>query len=293
MIERLEAIVREAGEHMLAFQNPKTFVKEGHYNFVTEADLFVESFLIERIQPLAPGACFYAEEQDNQALTDSPTWVIDPIDGTTNYMRGRGVSSISVALLEGKEPVLGMVYDPYKEELFLAEKGKGATRNGQAIHVSDTPFERALVCFGTSPYDASLARKTTSLLWPFLRDAGDLRRCGSAALDLCDLACGRSDVFFELKLSPWDFAAGGLIGRLFPPAGQARAPVWNAVPHPGHESPLSGGRAGHTQRGGGMTCKWKPRTEPCACRPFSRTEPRALCAAWTREICGKARCQAW
>ena len=211
MIERLEAIVREAGEHMLAFQNPKTFVKEGHYNFVTEADLFVESFLIERIQPLAPGTCFYAEEQDNQALTDSPTWVIDPIDGTTNYMRGRGVSSISVALLEEKEPVLGMVYDPYKEELFLAEKGKGATRNGQAIHVSDTPFERALVCFGTSPYDASLARKTTSLLWPFLRDAGDLRRCGSAALDLCDLACGRSDVFFELKLSPWDFAAGGLI----------------------------------------------------------------------------------
>ena len=178
---------------------------------MTEAVLFVEPFLIQRIQPLAPGTCFYAEEQDNQALTDSPTWVIDPIDGTTNYMRGRGVSSISVALLEGKEPVLGMVYDPYKEELFLAEKGKGATRNGQAIHVSDTPFERALVCFGTSPYDASLARKTTSLLWPFLRDAGDLRRCGSAALDLCDLACGRSDVFFELKLSPWDFAAGGLI----------------------------------------------------------------------------------
>ena len=211
MIDRLQAIVREAGKKMLAYRDVKTFEKEGHYNFVTEADIAVESFLIERIAPLIEGAEFFAEEKENQALTDAPTWVIDPIDGTTNFMRGRGVSSISVALLQNKQPVLGLVYDPYKDEMFLAQKGQGATRNGAPIHVSDTPFQKALVAFGTSPYDASLAKRTTELLWLFLRDAGDLRRCGSAALDLCDLACGRSDVFFELKLSPWDYSAGALI----------------------------------------------------------------------------------
>ncbi len=211
MVKKLQEIVREAGKKMLAYRDVKTFQKEGHFNYVTEADIAVESFLIESIAPLVAGAQFFAEEKENAALTDAPTWVIDPIDGTTNFMRGRGVSSISVALLRGKEPVLGLVYDPYKDEMFLAEKGKGALCNGAPIHVSDTPFERALVAFGTSPYEASLAKHTTELLWPFLRDAGDLRRCGSAALDLCDLACGRSDVFFELKLSPWDFSAGALI----------------------------------------------------------------------------------
>lgn len=213
MLNQTIQAVRDAGKVMLSFAHPDVYTKEGHANFVTQGDLAVQKFLLPRLQEICPESVFFAEEKENDPLTDRPTWVVDPIDGTFNYMRGRGCSSISAALLVGQEPVLGVVLNPYRDELFSAEKGKGAFLNGTAVHVADTPFERAMVGFGTSPYKPALAGRSMKAALRFLLEAGDLRRTGSAAIDLCDVACGRSDVFFELTLSPWDVAAGALLVR--------------------------------------------------------------------------------
>lgn len=139
------------------------------------------------------------------------TWVVDPIDGTTNFTRDRHWSCISIALLKEKQPILGMIYNPYADELFLAIKGEGATLNGNTIHVSENKFEQSVCAVGTSPYYASLVKATCYCVEHFISEGGDIRRCGSAALDLTDVACGRADVFAEMLLSPWDFAAGALL----------------------------------------------------------------------------------
>lgn len=128
-----------------------------------------------------------------------------------NYMRMRRASAVSIAYLEDRQPVMGVVYQPYANELFFAAKGRGAFFNGEPIHVSAVPYDRALVEFGSSPYDAELAAQSIAAAGRFLGQCGDLRRSGSAAIDLCSVACGRSDIFFELRLRPWDVAAGALL----------------------------------------------------------------------------------
>ena len=211
MIQKIQQIAREAGAMMLQFKNAATHQKEGHYNFVTDADVKVQNFLEKALLPLVPGSCFFGEEQENDPLTDAPTFVVDPIDGTNNFMRHRNFSAVSIALLINKQPQLGVVYNPYADEMFSAEKGKGAYLNGKRIFVAETAFENAIVSYGTSPYDAELARRTMKLAEQFLLKAGDLRRSGSAALDLSEVACGRSDIMFEMRLRPWDVAAGSLL----------------------------------------------------------------------------------
>ena len=211
MLTSIAAVAREAGNMMLRFRDAAIHRKEGHYNFVTDADVAVQRFLQEELLKLLPGSRFYAEEQENAPLTVEATFVVDPIDGTLNYMRHRNASAVSIALLKDKRPQMGVIYNPYADEMFSASAGGGAFLNGNPIRVSDIPFENAMVSFGTSPYDQDLARRTIAAASRFLLGAGDLRRSGSAALDLCDVACGRSDIFFELKLQPWDVAAGSLI----------------------------------------------------------------------------------
>lgn len=211
MLQQTIAAARAAGELMLSFSHPDVYTKEGHANFVTQGDIAVQKFLLPRLQKICPDSVFLAEERENDPLTAQPTWIVDPIDGTFNYMHGRGCSAVSIALLVDQKPILGVVLNPYRNELFYAEKGKGAFLNGKEIHVADTPFEQAMIGFGTSPYKPALAKRSMAAALRFLLEAGDIRRLGSAALDLCDVACGRSDVFFELILSPWDVAAGALI----------------------------------------------------------------------------------
>ena len=104
-----------------------------------------------------------------------------------------------------------MIYNPYLKECFWAIKGEGAYLNDRPIHVSDRPMEKALILFGSSPYYPELARQTLVCLQRYLEQAMDIRRVGSAALDLCSIACGRGELFFEMRLSPWDFAAGALL----------------------------------------------------------------------------------
>jgi len=211
MFEQLCAVIRQAGEMICNARDFEVEVKEGHANFATTVDAAVESFLKEKLAVLRPDASFIGEEQENAPLGDEPTWVIDPIDGTTNFIHDFRFSAISVALLEDRRPVLGMVYQPYAKELFHAVRGGGAFLNGQPIRVAHTPFSQALVGFGTSPYHPVLADKSMQAALQFLLKASDVRRCGSAALDLAYVAAGRQDVYFELTLKPWDYAAGALL----------------------------------------------------------------------------------
>ncbi len=211
MLNQVIELARAAGQMMLQYRNTAIHQKEGHFNFVTDTDVAVQSFLKKELLGLLPGSRFFAEEQENEPLTDAPTFVVDPIDGTLNFMRRRNMSAVSIGLLKNKMPVIGVIYNPYADEMFFAEIGHGAYMNGQRIQVSQTPFENAMVCFGTSPYDADLVNRSMKAAREFLLQAGDLRRSGSAAIDLCEIACGRADVFFEMRLRPWDVAAGSLI----------------------------------------------------------------------------------
>lgn len=207
----LDSIVRGAGRMMLENENAAIHQKGAHYDFVTEADVMVQEYLREKLTQVLPGSRFFSEEQENEPLTDNPTWIVDPIDGTSNFMRGRRYSCVSIALCEQKKPVLGIVFNPYANEMFRAEINRGATLNGHTIEVSQTPLEKALVFFGTSPFDPELSQLSFKVAQTFLQKAGDLRRLGSAALQLCEVAQGKADIFFELRLRPWDYAAGSLI----------------------------------------------------------------------------------
>ena len=151
-MNELDSLLRAAGHMMLDYQSPKVFSKGHHADFVTEADIAVQSYLVDALQRAYPHAKFLAEEEDRHVLTDALTFIIDPIDGTTNYFRRRRCSMISIGAVENKLPVFGGLYDPYTDEMYLAERGKGATCNGERIRVSDTSLDKALIGFGSAPY---------------------------------------------------------------------------------------------------------------------------------------------
>ena len=211
MLKAIETIIRDASRMMLSVKAPEVSQKEGHANFVTQTDKDVEEYLQRHLMALIPGSAFIGEEQKNDPLTDGPTWVVDPIDGTHNFIRGLSHSAISVALAKDRRLALAAVYDPYKDEMFLAEAGKGVRLNGEPIRCADTPFEHAVVAFGSSLYVPALAGVTMDALEAYMHSCADVRRSGSAALDLAYVAAGRYDVFFEYSLSPWDYAAGMLL----------------------------------------------------------------------------------
>jgi len=211
MLTQLEQIIRQAASIMLQQKPSGILTKEGHANFVTEADRNTQDFLQDRLLRLLPGSVLYGEEKENTPLGDAPTWVVDPIDGTLNYIHGLGHSAVSIALSEGKQLTLAMVFNPYRDELFTARAGSGALCNGRRIRCSQIPYERALSFYGTSPYEPALVDITFSTVALLMKQTADVRRLGSAVLDLAAVACGRADIFFEYSLSPWDYAAGKLL----------------------------------------------------------------------------------
>ena len=213
MQEQLMRIAREAGSFFSGRTLSEIDQKEGHANFVTNIDREVEEYLQKALLALVPGSRMIGEEQENDPLTDAPTWIVDPVDGTTNLIHDYRCSAVSIALCESKKPVIGLIWQPYMQEMFYAEAGNGATLNGHPIHVSDRSFDKALIAFGTSPYHTELAERSMRLALAYLHACADVRRSGSAAIDLAWLACGRHDAFFELNLKPWDYAAGSLIVR--------------------------------------------------------------------------------
>ena len=186
--------------------------KEGNANFVTKYDKLVQREIKKRLEKTFPEAVFVGEEEDiHSSIESGYAFIVDPIDGTNNFIRDYHSSVISVALLKDKEPVLGVVYNPYTDEMFTAIKGQGAFLNGEPIHVSKRKHENGMLIFGSSAYYKELKEKTYEMLVEYSKKVLDFRRSGAAALDLCTIACGRAEVFFELRLCPWDYAAGGLI----------------------------------------------------------------------------------
>ena len=185
---------------------------KGDINLVTEMDMRSERAVVETLLASFPGHGIIAEEE-TRILNDSGfTWIIDPLDGTTNYAHGYPCFSVSIALEQEGEIVLGVVYDPMRNELFTAQRGKGAFLNGKPVMVSgiDTLIQ-SLLATGF-PYDRAMSEKNNlDNFHDLLMASQEVRRDGSAALDLCSVACGRFDGFWELKLKPWDVAAGSLV----------------------------------------------------------------------------------
>ena len=209
-------VMRSAGKIVLSAHLDEDSVREktGSANFVTEYDVAVQNFMMSEIKRNIPKAVFIAEEKKNDptVLSGEYCFVIDPIDGTKNFINDYRHSCISLAMISKGETVFGAIYDPYLDEMFTAEKGMGARLNGKPMHVSERPIETAIVAFGTSPYyKDTLADKTFDFTKEIFLTASDIRRTGAAALDLAYLAAGRNDIFFEFVLSPWDFAAGALL----------------------------------------------------------------------------------
>jgi len=182
-------------------------------NLVTEADRRSEQAIVETIRKSYPEHCILAEERGLESRGDSPyQWVIDPLDGTTNFAHGFPLYCISIALEYEGQIILGVVLDPTRQELFTAELGGGAAVNGRPITVSKTPrLDAALLVTGFA-YD--IRHSPDNNLNHFSRFsllAQGVRRTGTAAIDLCYVAAGRFDGFWEMKLHPWDMAAGSLI----------------------------------------------------------------------------------
>ncbi len=214
-IQKLIEAVRKAGEIILNATGREDCVtaKEGKKNFVTEYDVAVQHFLHEELSQIIPEAEFVGEEGEGIQDSTALRFVVDPIDGTTNFMQDYHCSCISVALCEGDEPILGIIYNPYLNEIFSAEKDKGAYLNGKAIRVSNRTLADGLALFGTSPYHPENTDETFALLRKVFDYSRDIRRSGSAAYDICMVACGRCEIFFEKELQPWDYAAGTVILR--------------------------------------------------------------------------------
>jgi len=190
----------------------KSIDHKGDIDLVTEADQESERNIVSIIKAAYPHHRILAEESGDSGAASSFTWIVDPLDGTTNYAHGYPCFCVSIAIEYEGAIIHGVIYDPVREELFTAEKGTGACLNGTPINVSSTQeINNSLLCTGF-PYDVREDMESNIRLFrSFLMKAQAVRRDGSAALDLCYTAAGRFDGFWEQKLHPWDVAAGSLI----------------------------------------------------------------------------------
>jgi myo-inositol-1(or 4)-monophosphatase len=205
---------RDAGRILLErYGRTHTVTKKGDINLVTEADLASEQLIIERIRSHFPKHAILAEESGSAVVDGSSEWkwIIDPLDGTTNFAHGYPCFAVTIACERNGEIIVGVTHDPTRNETFAAERGKGATLNNKPIRVSDTDeLGNALIVTGF-PYDFKKRENFSRHLTTFLLKSHGVRRDGSAAIDMAYVACGRFDGFWEGGLNPWDMAAGVLL----------------------------------------------------------------------------------
>lgn len=221
MFEKIPEIMREAGKIMLAARGVENEMRaKGEANFVTSYDVEVEKYLFQELGELLPSAVLLGDEEEEnhtELIRTRRCLIVDPIDGTTNFIHGFGMSAVSVGVSDCGVMTYGAVYDPYTGVLCHAERGHGtflqdADGGETPVHVSDRGLADALAGFGTCPYyKDELGEKSFRAVYRLYRRARDVRRGGSAALDLLMTARGILDVFFEYRLSPWDYAAGSLL----------------------------------------------------------------------------------
>ena len=187
--------------------------KEGGVNLVTKYDSMVQRFLEEKLSAMIPGCTFLAEEDGQSEVKNHEGYqfVIDPIDGTTNFVVGFMLSGICVGLAKDGELIDGVVYNPFRDEMFYAEKGKGAFLNGRPIRTEDRPLSGGVIVFGAAPYNPErrdFAYDSYKVVSNYVMDVHEI---GSAALGICYAACGRAIAYASPGLSAWDYAAASII----------------------------------------------------------------------------------
>jgi myo-inositol-1(or 4)-monophosphatase len=213
LLDATIAAARTAGgiirEH---WQQPRTVHHKGRIDLVTQTDAAVEAHLKECLHTLLPGVGFMGEESAHNLITEGDCWIVDPLDGTTNFVHGIPFAAVSIALWQEGTTRLGVVNIPMLDECFYAEAGQGAYCNGRALRVSNAVrCEQGLISTGF-PYDID-AQKDRILRWlgAVLPQCLGVRRCGAASADLAYVAAGRYEAFYETGLKPWDIAAGWLL----------------------------------------------------------------------------------
>jgi myo-inositol-1(or 4)-monophosphatase len=214
MLETARGVALEAGALLREKYHSMPEVRyKGEINLVTEADTAAQALISDRLSKAYPDHDFIAEEGLKALSGAEFRWIIDPLDGTTNFAHKMPVFCVSIGLEVRGEPAAGVVHNPMSGDLFWARTGGGAFHDGRPIHVSPTAdLGRALLATGFA-YDVWTTRCNIDEHARMVMRCQGIRRCGSAALDLCFTACGRFDGFWELKLSPWDTAAGAVIVR--------------------------------------------------------------------------------
>ena len=211
LLPKVQAAVREASRLMMDREHLLVKTKGDITNLCTSADLAVQDFLYRKLRELLPGSGFLGEEEGLVDLDHPFVWVVDPIDGTANFARQIPECCISVALRGDDEILLGVVYTPYHEQLFSAVKGCGAYLNGEPIHVSDRPFGNGLLLTALCLYHKQYSPVCSAIILEAYQQCNDVRRFGSCAIELCYMACGLCELFFEYRVQAWDYAAAYLV----------------------------------------------------------------------------------
>jgi myo-inositol-1(or 4)-monophosphatase len=215
MLKTAILAAREAGKYLLDHLNKLERDDINHKkakDFVTEVDKNSEKMIIDIIKERFSDHDILAEESGTQSVSSDYRWIIDPLDGTTNYIHGYPMFSVSIALEYQGEVIVGVVFDPFRDELFAAEKGNGATLNDSPISTSDLrEMDYALLATGFPFRQTEIIDKYLKIFREIFLKCSGIRRAGSAALDLVYVASGRLDGFWEFGLSPWDIAAGSII----------------------------------------------------------------------------------
>ena len=208
-------VAKKAGEIIISMKGKADIAEKGqNYNLVTEADTAAEKVIFDALREQFPKDTFLGEESAADAdLNASRLWIVDPLDGTTNFAHGIPHYAVSIAFAREGIVQCGVICNPVSGELFSAERGAGATCNGRMISVSSAEkLSRAVIATGFYYERGPIMERTLdSLRLLYKANIRGMRRIGSAALDLCYVACGRFDAYFEYRLSPWDFAAGMLV----------------------------------------------------------------------------------
>jgi myo-inositol-1(or 4)-monophosphatase len=208
----MSAIAREAGALLMHYFHQHLKIEyKGEADLVTAADRASEVLIRERIAALWPGHDVLGEEQGLSDRGSEYRWYVDPLDGTTNFAHGYPVFCVSMGLEHKGRRIAGVVYDPTRDELFSAELGRGAWLNGEAIQVSKTGMVKESLLATGFPSQKRHKNPNIYFYHQITLHSHGVRRAGSAALDLCNVACGRYDGFWEFNLNPWDTAAGVLI----------------------------------------------------------------------------------
>ncbi len=212
-LDQLIELVRSAKSLALDRDSIAQRSEKGAFDYATQADIRVQAYLEQELRRHWPSHRFIGEESPDSVIDPAaPAFVVDPIDGTTNLIHFYPQCAISVAMVEKRQAITGVVYNPFTNQTFYAQRGQGAYCDGEKIHVSHvSSLDESLISIGTSPNDKKSVQEDFSIIGDLFMGIQDIRRGGAAALEIVYVACGITEAFFERCLKPWDFAAAQLI----------------------------------------------------------------------------------